>query len=276
MSKLILSSGERTNRPYGLSSAGIRIYSIEELCYYLFNHVYMIEDDIFCDELFDWIDTELKLPERAAKLRHLKKQKTDLKTIVTVILCSSDYYTENEIKGMLRLLDEVIGMPRVKRNYLRANIYLKNKQFKEAAIEYERLINSREAAELTPEEYGDIYHNLAVAKIHVTGFREASKLFSQAYERNHKEESLKQYLYTILLSNQEAEYSEKMEEYIVSEEQKTEITHYLEQKQEEAKYSDLMRTIDQLENMKSLGKMSEFYQQTDEMIDSWKSGLRQL
>ena len=41
----------------------------------------------------------------------------------------------------------------------------------DAAVEYERIINSMEATELSPEEYGDIYHNMAVAKVHTVGLK---------------------------------------------------------------------------------------------------------
>ncbi|HWT74393.1 MAG TPA: hypothetical protein VN258_06705 [Mobilitalea sp.] len=276
MGKLILSSGERTNRPYCFNSVGIRVYSIEELCYYLFHHVYMIEEDMLCEELFDWIEAELKLPDRANKLKQLKKQKADLKMIVTVILCSSDYFTEVEIKGMLKQLDAVIGMPQVKRSCLKANNCLKNGQHREAAAEYERIINSKEAVELTPEEYGDIYHNLAVAKAHMSGLRDASRLFYQAYERNHREESLKQYLYSLRLCNNDTEYSQKLEEYQVSEELKKSIADFLEQKEEEAGYSEQMKDIEYLKKTKAMGKMSEYYSKSEEIIDFWKSQIRKI
>ena len=276
MSKLILCSGERTKRPYGFAQAGIRIYSIEELCYYLYNHVYMITEEMFCNDLFDWIETELKLPERAQKLKQLKKQKSDLKTMVTVILCSADYYTEYEIKVMLKLLDDIIGMPLIKRNCIKANNWLRNGQYLDAATEYERMINSMEATELSPEEYGDIYHNMAVAKVHITGLKEASKLFYQAYERNHRENSLRQYLYTLRLSNNDMGYLDKAEEYQVSEELKDSITEFLEQKENEAEYSEQRKEIEYLKQKKAKGKMKEYYKMTDDIIDSWKSKIRQI
>lgn len=276
MSKLILSSGERTNKPYGFPSMGVRVYSMEELCYYLYHHVYMIEEDMLCDDLFDWIETELKLPDRANKLKQLKRQNAGVKTIVTVILCSADYYTEYEIKSMLKLLDEVIGLSYIKRNCLKANNCFRHKQYIEAATMYEKLILSREATELSPEEYGDLYHNLAVAKAHLTGFKEASRLFCQAYELNHKEESLKQYLYTLHLSNNQSGYMDKIEEYQVSEDMKDNIMDFLNQAQEEAQCSDMMKEMEHLKHKKAIGKISEYYEQTDKIIDFWKTQIRQI
>ncbi len=275
MGKLILCSGVRTNRPYVFPATGIRIYSIEELCYYLYHHIYMIEEDMFTEDLFDWIGSELRLTERAQMLKKLKWRNSDLKTIVTVILCSADYYSESEIKGVLKTLDNVTGMPAIKRNCLKANNCLKNRKYMEAAAEYEKIINSSEASGLTPEEYGNIYHNLGIAKLHITGLVEATGLFAEAYERNHSELSLKQYLYALKLSNNDDEYEEKTEEYQVSEELRREILDYLKSMEEEALYSQLMNEIEHLKRSKAHGMMNEYYRKTDEIIEGWKSRIRQ-
>ena len=46
MGKLILCSGKSTNRPYVLSIIGYRAYSIEELCYYIYNNIYSIDESL--------------------------------------------------------------------------------------------------------------------------------------------------------------------------------------------------------------------------------------
>lgn len=276
MGKLILCSGSRTKRPYVFNSSGIRVYSIEELCYFLYHHVYLLEEEMFGEALFDWIDTELKLTDRAEKLRLLNKQKADMKTIVTVILCSADYYSEQEIKALLKTLDEIVGMPYIKRNCVRAGCYLRNGQYAEAAAEYERIINSKEAADLTPEEYGNLFHNLAVAKVHITGLKEAVELFCQAYERNHREESLRQYLYTLQLCHDDSLYTEKAEEYQISRELDNQIREFLEQKEKEASDSEMMLEIKNLRKWKDQGQISEYYRKCSEIIDSWKTKVRQI
>lgn len=275
MGKLILCCGERTKRAYVFEPAGIRVYSIEEICYYLYHHVYTIDDDLFCDALFDFIDKELKLSERADKLRLLKKQNADIKTMVTVIFCSADYYSENEIKKILKILDEIIGMPPIKRKCMKACDYLKEKHYSKAASEYEHIINSKDATQLTPEEYGNLFHNLAVAKVHITGYKEASKLFYQAFERNHRKESLEQYLYTLRLCGSEDEYRKKAEEYEIGPELDYAITENYNRVREEAEKSNYSNEIVELNNLRVQGKINEFYQKTDELIDLWKDKVRQ-
>jgi hypothetical protein len=276
MGKLILCSGERTIRPYGFPASGIRIYSIEELCYYLYHHIYMIEEDMLSEDLFDWIGTELKLTERAEKLKLLKRQKADFKTLITVILCSADYYTEEEIKAVLKILDTVIGMPVIKRYLIKANHYLQSGQYMEAATEYENIIVSKDAAELTPEEYGDVYHNLAVAKVHMTGLKEASRLFCYAYERNNREESLSQFLYTKRLCSNDDSYHNIITEYQINEEMEQSVHAFMQQKEQDIQASEQLKKLEELKQIQAEGKSEEFYQLVDEMLEVWKGKIRQM
>jgi len=253
----------------------MRIYSIEELCYYLYHHIYLIEENIFSDSLLDWIGTELKLSERSKKLKVLKAQKADLKTLVTAVLCSCDYYKEEEIKELIKKLDSIIGMPPIKRNFIRANEFLKNYQYKEAAYEYERILNSPQASELTPEDYGNILHNFAVAVAHNKGMKEASELFRQAYEHNHREESLRQYLYAIRISREE-EFDDLAKEYQVDDIMKEKIINEIDRLRDEAKSSDSMIDIQRLKRCKAEGRITEYYKISDEVIERWKASVRQI
>jgi hypothetical protein len=276
MGKLILCSGVRTKRPYSFASNGVRVYSIEELCYFLFHHIYLIEEELFCDDLIEWLQTELNLPDRAEKLRQLKSRHADAKTMVTVILCSADYYTEYEIKSLLKELDVIAGMSKVKRSCIKANNYLSQQQYAEAESEYEKLLEPPAATELSPEDYGDIQHNLAIAKIHTDGFKAAAVRFEQAYNRNHREETLQQFLSTLLLLGQEELYHNKLEEYQVSEAQQLLIESALQAMKEEAVQSSLMVDIQNLRQTKLQGRMNEYYQKTEELIESWKAQIRQF
>lgn len=274
MGNLILCSGERTSRPYVFPSSNFRIYSIEELCYYLYNHVYLIEDSLITEALIDWIGTELKLTERSQKLKLMKEQGGDIKTIITAILCSCDYYDEDEIKDILRVIDNIIGMPLVKRNIIRATEFLKNKKYMEAIRAYELILNSDDAADLAPEEYGSVLHNMGVAMVNTKGLSSAKELFRQAYERNQREESLRQYLYTLRLSGDIED--KQLGELHLDESLKDEIDNNIELIFEQANDSHKMSRIKRLRQYKSEGKIAEYYRYVDETIENWKLEERPL
>ena len=276
MGTLILCSGLRTKRPFVFPATGVRIYTIEELCYYIESHIYFIDQDTFSHALFDWIGSELGLTARAEKLKLLKDQKADIRTLLAAVLCSADYYTETEIKRLIKTVEDVNGMTPIKRSSLRAFSYLKNRKYPDAAFEYEQLLNSKEAADMTPEEYGDILHNLAVARLHSKGLSEASETFRQAYERNHRQESVRQYLYTLRLSNRMDQFHERAEEYGIKSELCEEILLTMEELNTQATESDGMSELNKLKKLKADGKLTEYRKKVDEMLEGWMASLRQI
>ncbi len=274
MGKVILCSGKRTSRPYVLPGTGYRIYSIEELCYYIYNNIYSMDETIFSDSLIDWIGAELNLVSRAEKLSMSVKQKADYKTMLTIVLCSCDYYTEQEIKKLLTVVDEINTMPPVRRWYIRANTLLKRKQYAEAAAEYDRLLISEEAADLSPKDYGDVLHNQAIATLYIYGPERALEIFLHAYERNQREESLRQYLYTLWLAEDREAFDEKLIEYDVSEELGKEIALRMEQLSRESRLCRPMDEIYMLRNLKNSGKSDEVRDKCGQMIEEWINEIR--
>lgn len=276
MGKLILCSGKRTDRPYVLPAAGHRIYSIEELCYYIYNNIYSIDETLFTDSLVDWIRTELCLISRAEKLEMSLKQGADYKTLLAVVLCSSDYYTEQELKKLLSTVDDIRKMPPAKRWFIKANSFLIRRQYAEAAAQYDRLLISDEAVVLTPEDYGDIIHNQAIAALHIYGFERALELYLQAYERNHREESLRQYLYTLWLIKGEEVFEEATVNYQISEELREDIVLRMEQLSHDARQCKDMNKIYKLRDLNKSGDIEEVREECEKMIYGWIDEIRTL
>ena len=66
MSGYILCQTKKAERPYYIENISMNIYSIEELCYYLYHNLYLADHTIFNEELCSWIRDELELPHLAA------------------------------------------------------------------------------------------------------------------------------------------------------------------------------------------------------------------
>ncbi len=64
----------------------MRIYTIEELCYYLCNNLYLIDYTIMNRRLCDWLEDELGLAKMAEDLRRDLDQNATLEEFVLTIL----------------------------------------------------------------------------------------------------------------------------------------------------------------------------------------------
>lgn len=276
MGKMILCCGLRAERPYVISSMGLRIYSIEELCCYLSGHIYFIDAEMFTDTLIDWIGAELRLTVQADRLRQLKIQHADLKALLAAVLCSCDYFTEQDIKDILRKVEEAGRLTPVMKCRARADSYLDEQRYTQAAVEYEGILKSRDVKELSPEEYGDILHNLAVAQVHIKGLKSTSDIFRQAYELNRREETLRQYIYTLWMGNKMDILKEKLEEYQVPGWLYEDAVFTMEKLSSQADSYVEAEGIDKLKKARAGGDVNEYKKMQEDILEKWISAIRQF
>ena len=71
MSGLIFCSFKQAAKPYYLESAKQNIYSIEELCYFLQDNIYLLDENIMTTEFCDWLEMEVEAVNLAQKLRRI-------------------------------------------------------------------------------------------------------------------------------------------------------------------------------------------------------------
>ena len=76
MGKIILCRGKKADTPLTVLQTGVKLYTAEELCYYIYNNIYLIGQDFIDDNLISFLDEtgEKELAEREAnKKNDLKK-----------------------------------------------------------------------------------------------------------------------------------------------------------------------------------------------------------
>ena len=97
MSGIILCRTGRALKPLVLEEPGVQIYSLEELCYYIYNNIYILTNAFLDEKLIAFIRTEIKEPLLADKLEQLKCENAGLAEAVVTILKYVDYYDNGVI-----------------------------------------------------------------------------------------------------------------------------------------------------------------------------------
>lgn len=267
---MILLEHKQAENPYVFPVTGTRIYSVEELSYYIFRNIYILTEESFSIELVKWMKEEAGLEELADKIQHLLFEGNDLKDLVATILCSNDFYTEKEIKHLLDVIDELRAYPLSQRRKLRADAYMNYGNYHRAALEYEAVMKENATAAFSQEEIGDMFHNLGVAHVHIASLQEACQEFKQAYTYNHREESLEYYLFALRLSRQENLFERECIEYGVGAERRQLILDKLRFVAVEAENLSIYRKLRELEDLKKRGYVGEYYKGIDYILSRWK------
>lgn len=191
MGRLILCSLKKADKPYYIKSLNINLYTIEELCYYLQNNIYLIDEHIISEELLSWIETELEQAELADGLR---AKRSSVKSCILHILKSTGYSSVDDIENTGRLLTEIEGQSDIQKQKLKAAHLLKNKKYTEAIFEFRNICQNEEE-----EELETVYNNMGAAYAGMFLFTEAAKYFHKSYLINHNEDIYKRLMYAMAM-----------------------------------------------------------------------------
>ena len=96
MSNVLLCMGELAVNPYFVKEACMHLYSIEELCYYVYNNAFLLDDNFVNEKLIEFIKTELNLEKLADQIEEIAGKKGALSNLARILNNEVGYYSENE------------------------------------------------------------------------------------------------------------------------------------------------------------------------------------
>lgn len=275
MGKFILCTGVQAKEPYYFQLTNTRLYSLEELGYYLYHNIYTISLEDFDEDFFKWVQYDLKREDLAEKWRGILEKSDDMKDIVVSILCSTDYFSKLEVESMVKTIDCINGLSPIGKKKIKADNYLRYGDYANAVVEYQAIIVDDASEEFSAYELGNMLHNLAVAHIHEGAFEQAEKELKEAYALNKKEESLKEYLFLLKLEKKEEQLEAEIAAYSLLEEKTAEYMSELDEVFLEAETSPEYKRLSDLPRIKADGKVGEYYYNIDSKIFQWKQKYKQ-
>ena len=201
-------TGEHRNTvPYHFGLSGIRIYSLEELCYYIKNHVYAVSLETFGDDLIYWIEKNLGDKLLAKRMREAKKNERSLKEMVRMTLLSIDYDSKEEIREIQKTIEEIELQNPVEAKKVEADNYLRYGKLLEALLTYEKvdLMMGENEDMVTIEFKGNVYHNMGIVYARLTNGNAALECFKKAFALNQSERTRDSWLMLLKILGREEE-----------------------------------------------------------------------
>lgn len=168
--------------PYFVEATGIHLFSIEELAYYLFENIYLVDERIVGEKLYSWIEWELDMPKLAEKLRAGKNTGTHVYNQVMAILQESDYYSEEELLELSEKTKSISGLQTQERMKYKADELMQNENYWAAITEYECVLRIRQNSRLSVDFYAKIWNNLGGCYARLFLFEKAVECFENAYQ----------------------------------------------------------------------------------------------
>lgn len=221
MENVILCNGKYAINPYFLEEDNLHIYSIEELCYYLYKNAFLIQDEFFTEALLDWIDTELGLADWVAPLRMIKGKEDAILRSMEFLFRATGYCTEEEVEHVRSVFKDSNHLSVAERKKLRADAHCKRQQYVMAGAEYAQLL--KETDENEKAFRAKLYHNLGVCQSMLFLYEKAADSFMKAFHTYPNTESYVQFLTALKLSNSQEKYLTWLSEHPESYEDSLEV-----------------------------------------------------
>ena len=191
MSGMILCRSEYSKVPYYIDGADINVYSIEEISYFLYHDIYLVGADFFKDELFVFIEKNIKEPELAQRLMILKNKGAQLSELVLTVLRYVDFYTEDEIAELGDLIEKLDTQNPRERLKARADNYLQNERYNSAISCYEEIVYDKTDDTLGADFYAKVWNNMGTAYAGLFNYETAHKCFAKAFELGGLDDAMK-------------------------------------------------------------------------------------
>lgn len=195
MGSLILCHRKKAKHPYEISRVHKRIYTIEELCYYLCNNLYLIDYTIVNEQLCHWIAEELELEEMADVLIGQLRNNCTVEQFVVCVLNESKIYSPGEMAHIQNVIEKLKNQREIERQKFKADTLMECGELESAILVYMSILNGERDGSVDKRFYGRVYACLAAAYGRAFLYEEAAKMYEQAYRICENKSMLEGYLY---------------------------------------------------------------------------------
>ena len=229
MSGYILCQTKKAQRPYFIENISMNIYSIEELCYYLYHNLYLADHTVFNEELCNWLRDELELVHLAAKLKQNLERNVSVEEMIYPVFKEINYLTYEEMKGFNSRIVTYGKEKAAVRQKRKGDALTENGMYVNAIRVYQKLLEREDLSEQRKGFAASVRYNLGCAYSYLFQMEKAMECFYHAWEKTQSPKELKAYLLSYRSIRSGAEYEKELVRLEATDEIKEDIQNALKQ-----------------------------------------------
>lgn len=271
MRETIICIGKTGAEPYTFPETGVRVFSYEEICYYLSRHMIFYIKSLPEEELLYYMKNQLGLDKLYRQLCRLTDPEKDQMKYFSALFREGNYFSEEDIHKILDEYRELKNASPALAGKWTGDLYFRYKKTSMAAACYCRALR-----EDTKDEFlqGNIYHNLAAAKARLFRFHDAKIDFLKAYQLTGEEESLFGYYCVTALVEGEETALHEMESFQISELSQESFEHRYASVWEEYRDSEAADRVKRMTFLEEQGRKEEAEKVSEKLIRSMQNDFR--
>ena len=266
--------GEYASVGYEPEDMGIKVYSLEELVYFVRENAVLLDNGFMDEALGQWLAEECKLQELGEELRKASRKRVSLKSYVGILLEYAGFYSKEINDQIENIIVENSSLSIYEKKKARGDALVQKGHYGKAGREYAKLL------QMLPEDMiilrGEIYHGCGVCLAKMFYFKLAGEYFLKAHTLTGKIASYHQYLWTRRLAMSEEEYVEFLREHEEAYEDSVEMEEYLEGLGVQWEHSHSGMLLQGIQKEKEFRRIAEYQNKLKERVDYLKDAYREM
>jgi len=198
--------------PFYIRHISTNIYSIEELCYYLYENMYLIDDTIVNERLCSWIRDELGMKRLGRLLSDHLEKGDEIVEFIMPIFRETGYLRTAQMRDYQEALSRIQVQTGDVRQKLKGDYLVRSGMYANAINEYYQILERQSPGQLGSQFYAQIWNNLGCAFARLFDFEQAASCFLRAWQLVRTKEMLRKYVSTLPLFLPQDQYEEKLRE----------------------------------------------------------------
>lgn len=257
--------------PYYIEKADTRVYSVQELCWFIYNYPLILTESPLEKELILWLKNELSMGILAERLEKLAEAGESVENMLCLILREGNYYSIDEINSFKQRVADLKKLSTERHLLAEASTYFRLGRYAEAGdlfYEAERYLRNKikknitEDRDMLSEALSDVICDEAVCRLRLFDDDRARALLLEGAGMAENSRCA-EYLYLM--------DEEKGAQYI-TEEKKAELSEKREEARQKAMLGKSCREVAEIFEKDSVKRNEEIRK----LISEWKSVYRKM
>ena len=258
----MLTATKQSKTGYWIEPLKKNLYSIEEINYFLYNHINLVYRDFFNEDLFSFIENNLEQPLMAKDLRNIAASGGTCADFVKYLLSESYYYNSRELADISALVAGIDTMTQAQRLKLEADGYYRAGNLNSALKLYLDILR-----DISDKENSDAFYAMtayAIGTIYAAMFmcKSANSFFSYAHEIYPDPMYARACVYMSIISGDDEELLSSIVKFRISDDE-------LDSMKERVRF--MKHEIESSEEMERFTDSLKSSEYSNSLVEHWKS-----
>ena len=269
---MVQSAGRISPKPYYIKEIGINVWSLEEINYYVYNHMDLVYASFFSEELFAFLEDGLGERALALELREIEKNGASVQDFISCLFKESGYYSAPELAEVSAF---VMGMDLItppERLKVGADKLFLREKYIQAKTAYLEILEGRKTEENPASDtfYAGVAFSVGLCYARLFLCRNAIEYFNMAYGIFPKADYAKAAVYMSIASGDDEELLKAIIRYKISDDAlekiKTNVEDIRTEILESEDFEEFSCNMDDPEKALSMAQTykDEYYRMTEE------------